>query len=249
MIPVVTWGGYLTMGYFPNSTTSTKSSSFKFVCRFWAWLLVVVPPTHWRSSKVSEMNCDKPARWRTNNSAKQRKAKKSWVGGNLHLIAARNTAKWWWLSSAAKFPPFRPLFAAIRSTLILTLPPACLRACGTKQLKESDMTSLHTFPQSFSRSKLDSLFLGVLIYFGAGLSHLPLRVERHLIKNFHFPPKMETSPSSPRINQTRGEEKWKCGNRKSQLRKTKYKKKERELEIRKKKIPALENPIQKERKY
>ena len=141
MIPVVTWGGYLTMGYFPNSATSTKSSSFKFVCRFWAWLLVVVPPTHWRSSKVSEMNCDKPARWRTNNSAKQRKAKKSWVGGNLHLIAARNTAKWWWLSSAAKFPPFRPLFAAIRSTLILTLPPACLRACGTKQLKESDMTS------------------------------------------------------------------------------------------------------------
>ena len=128
MIPVVTWGGYLTMGYFPNSTTSTKSSSFKFVCRFWAWLLVVVPPTHWRSSKVSEMNCDKPARWRTNNSAKQRKAKKSWVGGNLHLIAARNTAKWWWLSSAAKFPPFRPLFAAIRSTLILTLPPACVPA-------------------------------------------------------------------------------------------------------------------------
>ena len=217
MIPVVTWGGYLTMGYFPNSTTSTKSSSFKFVCRFWAWLLVVVPPTHWRSSKVSEMNCDKPARWRTNNSAKQRKAKKSWVGGNLHLIAARNTAKWWWLSSAAKFPPFRPLFAAIRSTLILTLPPACVSACGTKQLKESDMTSHF----SFSRSKLDSLFLGVLIYFGAGLSHLPLRVERHLIKNFHFPPKMETSPSSPRINQTRGEEKWKCGNRKSQLWKTK----------------------------
>ena len=75
----------------------------------------------------------------------------------------------------------------------------------------------HTF--SFSRSKLDSLFLGVLIYFGAGLSHLPLRVERHLIKNFHFPPKMETSPSSPRINQTRGEEKWKCENRKSH---TKY---------------------------
>ena len=71
----------------------------------------------------------------------------------------------------------------------------------------------HTF--SFSRSKLDSLFLGVLIYFGAGLSHLPLGVERHLIKNFHFPPKMETSPSSPRINQTRGEEKWKCENRKS----------------------------------
>ena len=108
---------------------------------------------------------------------------------------------------------------------------------------------LHTFPQSFSRSKLDSLFLGVLIYFGAGLSHLPLRVERHLIKNFHFPPKMETSPSSPRINQTRGEEKWKCGNRKSQLWKTKYKKKERGMKIRKKKIPALENKIQKERKY
>ena len=73
------------------------------------------------------------------------KAKKSWVGGNLHLIAARNTAKWWWLSSAAKFPPFRPLFAAIRSTLILTLPPACVSACGTKQLKESDMTSLTLF--------------------------------------------------------------------------------------------------------
>ena len=229
MILVVTWGRYLAMvHFFQNSAASINtSSSIKFVFRFWAWLLVVVLPTHWRWSKVSEMNCDKPARWRTNNSAKQRKAKKSWVGGNLHLIAARNTAKWWWLSSAAKFPPFRPLFAAIRSTLILTLPPSCMRACGTKQLKESDMTSLHTFPQSFSRSKLDSLFLGVLIYFGAGLSHLPLGVERHLIKNFHFPPKMETSPSSPRINQTRGEEKWKCGNRKSQPRKTKYKKKER----------------------
>ena len=138
MIPVVTWGGYLTMGYFPNSTTSTKSSSFKFVCRFWAWLLVVVPPTHWRWSKVSEMNCDKPARWRTNNSAKQRNAKKSWVGGNLHLIAARNTAKWWWLSSAAKFPPFRPLFAAIRSTLILTLPPACVPVCLWDQTTERE---------------------------------------------------------------------------------------------------------------
>ena len=143
MILVVTWGRYLAMvHFFQNSAASINTSSnIKFVFRFWAWLLVVVLPTHWRWSKVSEMNCDKPARWRTNNSAKQRKAKKSWVGGNLHLIAARNTAKWWWLSSAAKFPPFRPLFAAIRSTLILTLPPACLRACGTKQLKESDMTS------------------------------------------------------------------------------------------------------------
>ena len=250
MILVVTWGRYLAMvHFFQNSAASINTSSnIKFVFRFWAWLLVVVLPTHWRWSKVSEMNCDKPARWRTNNSAKQRKAKKSWVGGNLHLIAARNTAKWWWLSSAAKFPPFRPLFAAIRSTLILTLPPACVPVCLWDQTTEREWYDFtHTF--SFSRSKPDSLFLGVLIYFGAGLSHLPLRVERHLIKNFHFPPKMETSPSSPRINQTRGEEKWKCGNRKSQLWKTKYKKKEREMEIRKKKIPALENKIQKERKY
>ena len=75
MILVVTWGRYLAMvHFFQNSAASINTSSnIKFVFRFWAWLLVVVLPTHWRWSKVSEMNCDKPARWRTNNSAKQRK--------------------------------------------------------------------------------------------------------------------------------------------------------------------------------
>ena len=75
MILVVTSGGYLAMvHFFQNSAASINTSSnIKFVFRFSAWLLVVVLPTHWRWSKVSEMNCDKPARWRTNNSAKQRK--------------------------------------------------------------------------------------------------------------------------------------------------------------------------------
>ena len=250
MIPVVTWGGYLTMGYFPKFSHVHQIIKFQVCLQILSLIACcsTADTLTFEQSKWNELRQTSSLEWRTNNSAKQRKAKKSWVGGNLHLIAARNTAKWWWLSSAAKFPPFRPLFAAIRSTLILTLPPACVPARLWDQTTEREWYDFtHTF--SFSRSKLDSLFLGVLIYFGAGLSHLPLRVERHLIKNFHFPPKMETSPSSPRINQTRGEEKWKCGNRKSQLQKTKYKKKERELEIRKKKIQALENPIQKERKY
>ena len=247
MIPVVTWGGYLTMGYFPNSTTSTKSSSFKFVCRFWAWLLVVVPPTHWRSSKVSEMNCDKPARWSgapttLQSKEKQRKVELEAICTLLPQETPPNDDDWAPRRNSRHFGRFLRQFGL---HWFWHYPPPACAPVGPNNWKR--VIWLHTF--SFSRSKLDSLFLGVLIYFGAGLSHLPLRVERHLIKNFHFPPKMETSPSSPRINQTLGEEKWKCGNRKSQLRKTKYKKKERELEIRKKKIPALENPIQKERKY
>ena len=246
MIPVVTWDGYLAMAhFFQNSATSNTSSSFKFVCRFWAWLLVVVPPTHWRSSKVSEMNCDKPARWRTNNSAKQRKAKKSWVGGNLHLIAARNTAKWWWLSSAAKFPPFRPLFAAIRSTLILTLPPACVRACGTKQLKESDMTSLtlflflaqnliHCF--SVFSSILAQVYLTFPFESSATSSKISISLRKwklHHLRRVSI--KLEgrrngnveiENPSSGKQNTKRKKGKWKLEKRKSQHWKTKSKKKE-----------------------
>ena len=147
MIPVVTWGGYLTMGYFPKFSHVHQIIKFQ-VCLQVLSLIACCSTADtlaFEQSKWNELRQTSSLEWRTNNSAKQRKAKKSWVGGNLHLIAARNTAKWWWLSSAAKFPPFRPLFAAIRSTLILTLPPACVRACGTKQLKESDMTSLTLF--------------------------------------------------------------------------------------------------------
>ena len=49
----------------------------------------------------------------------------------------------------------------------------------------------------------------------AAPSYLSLSFDCHLIKKFHFLPKMETSPSSPRINQTRGGEEWKCENRNS----------------------------------
>ena len=143
MIPVVTWGGYLTMGYFPKFSHVHQIIKFQVCLQILSLIACcsTADTLAFEQSKWNELRQTSSLEWRTNNSAKQRKAKKSWVGGNLHLIAARNTAKWWWLSSAAKFPPFRPLFAAIRSTLILTLPPACLRACGTKQLKESDMTS------------------------------------------------------------------------------------------------------------
>ena len=146
MIPVVTWGWYLTMGYFPKFSHVHQIIKFQVCLQILSLIACcsTADTLAFEQSKWNELR-------QTSLLEHQQlcKAKKSWVGGNLHLIAARNTAKWWWLSSAAKFPPFRPLFAAIRSTLILTLPPACLRACGTKQLKESDMTS-HFSPIFFS---------------------------------------------------------------------------------------------------
>ena len=124
MIPVVTWGGYLTMGYFPKFSHVHQIIKFQVCLQILSLIACCSPDTlALEQSKWNELR-------QTSSLENQQlcKAKKSWVGGNLHLIAARNTAKWWWLSSAAKFPPFRPLFAAIRSTLILTLPPACVPA-------------------------------------------------------------------------------------------------------------------------
>ena len=247
MILVVTSGGYLAMvHFFQNSAASINTSSnIKFVFRFSAWLLVVVLPTHWRWSKVSEMNCDKPARWRTNNSAKQRKAKKSWVGGNLHLIAARNTAKWWWLSSAAKFPPFRPLFAAIRSTLILTLPPACVPARLWDQTTEREwydftlflflaQNLIHCF--SVFSSILAQVYLTFPFESSATSSKISISLRKwklHHLRRVSI--KLEgrrngnveiENPSSRKQNTKRKKDKWKFGNRKSQHWKTKSEKKE-----------------------
>ena len=81
----------------------------------------------WHIGKVSEMNRDKLASQRP-TKAKQRKVA---ICTLLPQEPAPNDDDW----AAPKFPPFRPLFAAIPSTLILTLPPRP-PACETKQLKE-----------------------------------------------------------------------------------------------------------------
>ena len=125
--------------FFQNSAASNTSSSFKFVCRFWAWLLVVVPPTHWRWSKVSEMNCDKPACWSTNNSAKQRKVELEAICTLLPQETPPNDDDWAPRRNSRHFGRFLRQFGL--HWFWHYPPPACLCACGTKQLKESDMTS------------------------------------------------------------------------------------------------------------
>ena len=173
-------------------------------------------------SKWNELR--KPPCWSTNNSAKQRKVELEAICTLLPQETPPNDDDWAPRRNSRHFGRFLRQFGL--HWFWHYPPPACLCACGTKQLKKSDMTS-HISPIFFSLKAWFIVSRCSQIYFGAGLSHLPLRVERHLIKNFHFPPKMETSPSSPRINQTRGEEKWKCGNRNSQRWKAKYKKKEK----------------------
>ena len=150
------------------------------------------------------------------NCAKQRKVA---ICTLLPQEPASNDDDW----AAPKFPPFWPLFAAIPSTLILTLPLACLWDPTTER-KVIRRQSFLVLLLSLASHKFDSLFLSFLIYFG-GCSILPHPSDCHLIKKFHFLPKMETSPSSLRINQTWGEEKWKCENRKSQLGNTKCERK------------------------
>ena len=161
---------------------------------------------HWQSGKVSEMNCDKPNKSLTEQVCK---AKKSGAVARLQQEPATNDDDW----VAPKFPPFWPLFAAILSTLILTLPPPARQWWDPTNEKWYDywvpvfssLTNLiHCFPVFSSIS---------VLYLTSPPS------DCRLIKKFHFLPKMETSPSSPRINQTWGEEKWKCENRKSH---TKY---------------------------
>ena len=247
MIPVVSWGGYLTMGYFPKFSHVHQIIKFQ-VCLQILSLIACCSPADTLALEQSKWNELRQSSSLENQQlckAKKSKEKLSWRQSAPYC--RKKHRQMMMIELRGEIPAISAAFCGNSVYIDFDITPR-LRACvpvGPNNWKR--VIWLHTF--SFSRSKLDSLFLGVLIYFGAGLSHLPLRVERHLIKNFHFPPKMETSPSSPRINQTRGEEKWKCGNRKSQLWKTKYKKKEREMEIRKKKISALENKIQKERKY
>ena len=75
--------------------------------------------------KVSEMNRDKLVSHfdRPTDQARQSKEKKS---GNLHLIAARTRAKWWWLSPA-EIPAISAAFCgnSVYIDFDITTPPAC----------------------------------------------------------------------------------------------------------------------------
>ena len=123
---------------------------------------------HWQSGKVSEMNCDKPNKSLTEQVCK---AKKSGAVARLQQEPATNDDDW----VAPKFPPFWPLFAAILSTLILTLPPARPPVVRSNKWKVIRLLS----PCFFLSHKFDSLFSSFLIYFGA-LSYLSsLRLPPH----------------------------------------------------------------------
>ena len=245
MIPVVTWGRYLTMmGYFPKFSHVHQIIKFQ-VCLQILSLIACCSPADTLALEQSKWN-----ELRQTSSLENQqlcKAKKSWVGGNLHLIAARNTAKWWWLSSAAKFPPFRPLFAAIRSTLILTLPPACVPVCLWDQTTEREwydftlflflaQNLIHCF--SVFSSILAQVYLTFPFESSATSSKISISLRKwklHHLRRVSI--KLEgrrngnveiENPSSGKQNTKRKKGKWK---------------------LEKKKIPALENKIQKERKY
>ena len=225
MIPVVTWGGYLTMGYFPKFSHVHQIIKFQVCLQILSLIACcsTADTLAFEQSKWNELRQTSLLENKQLCKAKKSKEKLSWRQSAPYC--RKKHRQMMMIELRGEIPAISAAFCGNSVYIDFDITPRLLARLWDQTTEREWYDFTHTF--SFSRSKLDSLFLGVLIYFGAGLSHLPLRVERHLIKNFHFPPKMETSPSSPRINQTRGEEKWKCGNRKSQLQKTKYKKKER----------------------
>ena len=175
-----------------------------------AWLLVVLSSDTF--GKVSETNRDKLVSHRPTKARERKVAIRTLLPQEL----APNDDDW----AASKFPPFRPLFAAIPSTLILTLPPRPVLPVRHNHWRKSDKGA-PGFP-CFASFSLSSLLRNLIHCFSvfssisvAAPSYLSLSFDCHLIKKFHFLPKMETSPSSPRINQTRGGEEWKCENRNS----------------------------------
>ena len=99
------------------------------------------------------------------NCAKQRKVA---ICSLLPQEPAPNDDDW----AAAKFPPFWPLFAAIPSTLILTLPPACLWDPTTERKvirRQSFLLLLLSFPLLTNLIHCFSVFSSILV---AALSYL-----------------------------------------------------------------------------
>ena len=105
----------------PAERDILSSDNFSFSLR----CLLSCCLTHWQSGKVSEMNRD-ASHWKQSVC----KAKKS---GNLHLIATRTRAKWWWLS-CAEIPAILAAFCgnSVYIDFDITTPPAW----ETEQLKE-----------------------------------------------------------------------------------------------------------------
>ena len=249
MIPVVTWGGYLTMGYFPNSTTSTKSSSFKFVCRFWAWLLVVVPPTHWRSSKVSEMNCDKPARWSggpttLQSKEKQRKVELEAICTLLPQETPPNDDDWAPRRNSRHFGRFLRQFGL---HWFWHYPPPACAPVGPNNWKRVIWLHFTLFPNLFLAQNLIhcfSVFSSILaqVYltfpFESSATSSKISISLRKWKLHHLRRvsiKLEgrrngnveiENPSSGKQNTKRKKENWRFGKRKSQRWKTQSKKKE-----------------------
>ena len=197
-----------------NHLKFTPSLKRRFLQDCPAWLLVVLSSDTF--GKVSETNRDKLVSHRPTKARERKVAIRTLLPQEL----APNDDDW----AASKFPPFRPLFAPIPSTLILTLPPRPVLPVRHNHWRKSDKGA-PGFP-CFASFSLSSLLRNLIHCFSvfssisvAAPSYLSLSFDCHLIKKFHFLQKMETSPSSPRINQTWGEEKWKCENRKSH---TKY---------------------------